>query len=196
MLFSRAEKMNGIRVIHVHKSLAKSTLRFWNVPTGVELRRGMWLCISNLNFPPHQNDHARTPRPYCETHLIMSATTVTCEVAMDSEPADLERGPPTPDPTKDETQINESPLEHTFFSHTNDELLKQAREMSSSGKFIFCCFSELNTLLLLQQQDQILKLQLKLEDSVTGPGQWTDDDMHTLQHKMRQYRKVRYVRGG
>jgi hypothetical protein len=125
----------------------------------------------------------------------MSATTVTGEVAMDSETTDLERGPPTPDPTKEETEINESPLERTFISHTNEELLKQAREMSSSGKFIFCSFSELNTLILLQQQDQILKLQLKLEDSVTGAGQWTDDDMPTLQHKLRQYRKVRTVRG-
>jgi len=124
----------------------------------------------------------------------MSATTVTGEIAIDGELTDLERGPTAPDQQKEEVQIDESPLERTFIPHTNEELLHQAREMSSSGKFIFCCFSELNTFILLQQQDQILKLQLKLEDSVNGPGQWTDDDMHTLQHKIRQYRKVRYLR--
>ena len=32
VLFGRADKMNGIRVIPVHKSLAKSTLRFWISP--------------------------------------------------------------------------------------------------------------------------------------------------------------------
>src|SRR5271170_6959547 len=125
----------------------------------------------------------------------MSATTVTSEVAIDNEPADLERGP-TPDQQKVEVQIDESPVERTFISHTNEELINQAREMSSSGKFIFTCFSELHTFLLLKQQDEILKLQLKLEDSFISPGlQWTDDDMHTLQQKMRQYRTFRYLRG-
>jgi len=118
----------------------------------------------------------------------MSTTTVTCEVAIDSEPADLERGP-TPDQPKEDVQIDESSLERTFISHTKEELINQAREMSSSGKFIFTCFSELNTFLLLKQQDEILKLQLKLEDSFLSPGpQWTDDDMQNLQQKMRQFR--------
>lgn len=119
----------------------------------------------------------------------MSTATINSEIVNDAQPADLEMGTITaPDQQKDDVQIDASPLETTFISHTDEELLKQAREMSSSGKFIFTCFSELNTFLLLQQQDEILKLEFKLYDSIKGAGSWTEQDSRTLQDKMKIYR--------
>lgn len=73
------------------------------------------------------------------------------------------------------------------FSHTNNELLSRARKINESGRFIFACYSELNTFLLLRAQDDILRLQNKLEDSVTGTSAWTDNDSNDLQQKLRQY---------
>ena len=122
--------------------------------------------------------------------LIMATTAITPEVAIHSESGDLEMGSTSTasDQQKAEVQVDESPVETAFIAHTDEELLKQAREMSSSGKFIFTCYSELNTFLLLQQQDDILKLQCKLYDSINGPGPWTEQDLRTLQDKMKVYR--------
>lgn len=85
----------------------------------------------------------------------------------------------------------EPPLnERREITHTDKELLERAREVNSSGKFIFTCFSEMNTFLLLRSQQQILKLQNKLHDSVEGNGTWTDADSDDLQTKLNQYRTV------
>src|SRR5579871_1093225 len=73
------------------------------------------------------------------------------------------------------------------FCHSNRDLLSRAREINENGRFIFACYSELNTFLLLRAQDDILRLQNKLEDSVKGLSTWTDIDSGDLQQKLRQY---------
>jgi hypothetical protein len=73
--------------------------------------------------------------------------------------------------------------------HTNEQLLDRAREINASGRFIFSCFSELNTFLILRAQDEILNLQNRLHDSVKGQGTWTNEDTNNLQKKLKQYRK-------
>ena len=124
------------------------------------------------------------PLYICEngTVTIMSALDMIEEMK-----TDLERGIPTPDLQNSvidgiEPPLNERPREIT---HTDADLLERAREINASGKFIFTCFSEMNTFLLLRSQDAILKLQNKLHDRVQT---WTDDDSENLQAMLRQYR--------
>lgn len=105
-------------------------------------------------------------------------------------PADPEKGLP---PSSLENLVVDSngsdDDERRQVKHTNEELLDRAREINASGKFIFSCFSELNTFLILRAQDEILRLQIKLHDSVKGKETWTEDDTDLLQEKLKQYRK-------
>jgi hypothetical protein len=103
---------------------------------------------------------------------------------------DLEKGIHTPDVQSTvngglEPPLNEARREIT---HTDKELLDRAREINSSGKFIFTCFSEMNTFLLLRSQQEILKLQNRLHDSIEGKGTWTEADSDDLQKKLSEYR--------
>lgn len=74
--------------------------------------------------------------------------------------------------------------------HTDEELLKRASEINKSGDFIFPCYSELNTFLLLRAQAHILKLENKLRDCVKDNVPWTDADSIELQEKLNQYRII------
>ena len=115
--------------------------------------------------------------------------------AIEEMKTDLERGVSTPNLQNPviggiDPPLNERPRE---IIHTDAELLKRAREINSSGKFIFTCFSEMNTFLLLRSQQAILKLQNKLHDSVEGKETWTDIDSENLQTKLQQYRIFRKI---
>jgi hypothetical protein len=112
---------------------------------------------------------------------------------VDDSGTDLEQGLPSETP-KVTVETAESPDDEELpgrIGHTDEELLMRAREINSCGKFIFTCYSELNTFLLLRAQDDILKLQNKLHDSVKGKDVWTDEDSEHLQNKLRQYRTCR-----
>jgi hypothetical protein len=103
---------------------------------------------------------------------------------------DLEKGARTPDPQSTVNGGIEPPLNKRAkeITHTDKEFLERAREINGSGKFIFTCFSEMNTFLLLRSQEAILKLQNKLHNSIEGEGTWTDKDSDDLQAKLSQYR--------
>src|SRR5436190_3322140 len=94
--------------------------------------------------------------------------------------ADLERGSAGPDLPND-------------VGHTDQDLLARAREVNTSGKFIFTCYSELNTFLLLRAQDEILRLQRNLQECVEKKMPWTDEDANKLQEKLKQYRIIRLI---
>jgi hypothetical protein len=101
---------------------------------------------------------------------------------------DLEHGIPQKDLPHITTVEAPPGQETTHRAHTDEQLLKRAREVNASGKFIFSCFSELNTFLLLKAQDEILEMQNKLHESVNGIGEWTPGDSESLQKKLTQYR--------
>ena len=98
---------------------------------------------------------------------------------------------PLKDPLKDLVAAVESTTAEAQqprqIGHSNKDLLKRAHEINERGQFIFTCYSELNTFLLLRSQDDILKLENKLNDSIEGIGEWTDEDFDNLQQKLRQY---------
>jgi hypothetical protein len=71
--------------------------------------------------------------------------------------------------------------------HSTEDLLKRAREVTASGKFIFSGFSELNVFVLLHEQDYILRLQRKLHASVDSRGPWTEEDITEMQTHVKQY---------
>ena len=100
--------------------------------------------------------------------------------AIEMIPRDLEEGVSGAD-----TGGVEPPLS---MEHTTEDLLKRAGEINSSGKFIFACFSEMHTFLLLRSQDTIFKLQTRLHDSIQGEGTWTDADTENLRREVKEYR--------
>jgi hypothetical protein len=95
---------------------------------------------------------------------------------------DLEAGPASSDPPNGTLEVPKPVI------HTDKDFLKRAREVNKHGIFIFTCYSELNTFLLLRAQDEILKLQNKLHDCINNEIPWTDEDSETLQRKLKQYR--------
>jgi hypothetical protein len=114
----------------------------------------------------------------------MSAPNATDDIT----PVDLESAlPPSPEKLDDSDGSDENVPRQA--EHTIEELLLRAREINASGKFIFSCFSELNIFLLLRSQDEILRLQNKLYDSVRSKGTWSDADTDELQKKLKHYRK-------
>ena len=98
---------------------------------------------------------------------------------------DLEAGAASPDLQNDVNGTLEAPRP---VIHTDKDYLDRASEINKHGKFIFTCYSELNTFLLLRAQDEILKLQNKLHDCIKNEIPWTDEDSATLQRKLKQYR--------
>jgi hypothetical protein len=100
---------------------------------------------------------------------------------------DLEQGMTSNTPAAT-TTVPVNPEQETNPPHTDEQLLKRAREVNASGKFIFSCYSELNTFLLLKAQDEILRMQNKLHESVNGIGQWTEEDSTALRKKLTEYR--------
>jgi len=101
---------------------------------------------------------------------------------------DLEAGPASPDLQNDVSGAQINLEEPKPVIHTDKDYLARAREVNKHGKFIFTCYSELNTFLLLRTQDEILKLQIKLHDSIKNGPPWTDEDSTALQKKLKQYR--------
>jgi hypothetical protein len=106
----------------------------------------------------------------------MSATNTTDVIE------DLEAGPASPDLPNGALEPPKPVV------YTDKDFLERAREVNKHGIFIFTCYSELNTFLLLRAQDEILKLQNKLHDCINNDIPWTDEDSETLQQKLKQYR--------
>jgi hypothetical protein len=105
-----------------------------------------------------------------------------------NHPINLEHGIPHKDSLHIGTVETTPWQETTHARHTDEQLLNRAREVNASGKFIFSCYSELNTFLLLKAQEEILEMQNKLHESVKGIGEWTSEDSESLQKKLTAYR--------
>ena len=73
------------------------------------------------------------------------------------------------------------------FEHSDKQLLNRAREINANETFVFASFSEVNTFFLLRTQDELSKLQNKLEDSIRGTAAWTEEESDILQRKLEKY---------